>query len=251
MAGRRRLISAHRALVLDTIHFARSVPTFPVEQTFLLASLAALRIASPVRISWTVLFLKAMARVAQGSPVLRRTFVPYPWPHVYEHLESVGAVAINRQCDGEDRLCWGRFAGPENVSLVELQESLDRFQREPVERIFRRQVRFSRFPTWIRRLAWQFGLYVDVAKRAKRFGSFSISSLAGQQTLNRFHPSIHTASLTYGPLDERGACLVTLICDHRVLDGAAAAAALHQLQHVLLHEIADELRAMSPARRAA
>ena len=117
--------------------------------------------------------------------------------------------------------------------------------------MFRRQLRFSRFPTWLRRLGWRIGLYADMGKRAKRFGSFSVSSLAGLGTLNRLHPSIHTTSLTYGPLDERGRSLVTLICDHRLIDGVAAAQALHALQEALGTTIANELRALAAHRQAA
>jgi hypothetical protein len=227
------------------------VPTFPVEQTFELAELARQRRVSSVRISWTVLFLKAFALAARTRLELRQAFIPWPWSHVCEYEQSVAAVAIQRQHAGEPHLCWGRFPAPETASLVELQQALDRYQHEPVEQIFRRQLRFSRFPTWLRRMAWRIGLYLDVAKRGKRFGTFSVSSLAGQGTLNRFHPSIHTASLTYGPLDKEGRCLVTLICDHRLLDGVAAAAALHGLRDALLGEIAEELRDLAMVRLAA
>ena len=51
--------------------------------------------------------------------------------------------------------------------------------------------------------------------------------------VNRFHPTICTTSLSYGPLEADGRCLVTLIADHRVLDGAAAARALQTLERVL------------------
>lgn len=251
MTARRKPLSNSRALVLDTLYFARFVPTFPVEQTFELAELARLRKNSPVRISWTVLFLKAFALAARTRPELRQAFVPWPWSHVCEYEQSVAVVAIQRQHADEPWLCWGRFSAPESTSLTDLQEMLDRYQQEPVEQVFRRQVRVSRFPGWLRRMAWRIGLYVDVAKRGKRFGTFSVSSLAGQGTLNRFHPSIHTASLTYGPLDKDGCCLVTLICDHRILDGIAAADALHGLRDALLGEIAEELRDSASKRLAA
>jgi hypothetical protein len=251
MTARRKPLSHSRALVLDTLYFAQFVPTFPVEQTFDLSDVARLRKTASVRISWTVLFLKAFALAAKTRPELRQAFVPWPWSHVCEYEQSVAAVAIQRQQAGEPRLCWGRLPAPESTPLLELQQMLDRYQQEPVEQIFRRQVRFSRFPGWLRRMAWRIGLYLDVAKRGKRFGTFSVSSLAGQGTLNRFHPSIHTASLTYGPLDDEGRCLVTLICDHRILDGVAAAEALHGLRDALLGEIAEELRDMATVRLAA
>jgi hypothetical protein len=249
-AGRKRF-SSNRTLVLDTLHFARGVPMFPVEMEFDLQELAALRRQAGTRISWSVLFLKAYGIVVAQRPVLRQVYVPWPLPHVYGQAETVAALAIHREHQGEDRLCWGRFPHPQSSSLVEMQAALDRYQGEPVGQVFRRQVRFSRFPGWLRRLAWRIGLIVDLAKRAKRFGTFSVSSIAGQGAVNRFHPTIHTTSLTYGPLDERGRCLVTLLCDHRILDGMAAVQALRHLELVLKDEITTELCGLSQSRMAA
>jgi hypothetical protein len=67
---------------------------------------------------------------------------------------------------------------------------------------------------------------------------------------NRGHQSIATTSLTYGPLDEQGKSLVTLLCDHRVVDGMAGAAAINDLERVLQGEIAGELRSLVSAKAA-
>src|SRR3954469_24199314 len=77
-------LTSHRALVLDLLHFARQVPYFPVERVFDLSEVAALRAATQPRIAWSVLFLKAFARVAVRHPDLRRFFVRWPWPHLVE-----------------------------------------------------------------------------------------------------------------------------------------------------------------------
>ena len=69
-------------------------------------------------------------------------------------------------------------------------------------------------------------------------------TLAGRQAFNRFHPTLCTTSLTYGPLEDDGRCLVTLIADHRVLDGAAVAQALERLEETLGTAVAAELRAL-------
>ena len=64
------------------------------------------------------------------------------------------------------------------------------------------------------------------------------------------HPSVLTSSLTYGPLDERGCSVVTLLCDHRVLDGVPAAAALADLEETLRGQVCGEL-ALLARRKAA
>lgn len=245
MSGSRWLsLGMNRALVLDMLHFARQVPVFPVEMSLHLANLSRLRATSCPRISWAVLFLKAMALVARERPELRRAYIRWPWPHLVEAPSSVAMVAIAREFRGEERLCWGRFLTPECESLADLQGRLDRYAKDPVEKAFAKQVLLSRMPGWLRRMLWAWSLNVAGSKRHRRVGTFSMSTLAGQGSLNRGHPSILTTSLTYGPLDEQGRMLVTLLCDHRVLDGVAAARALNLLRDVLCGEIADELRGM-------
>jgi hypothetical protein len=239
-----RSITCNRALVLDLLALSARHAYFPVEQTFELAELAALRAAAPRRISWTVLFMKAYAAVAAEIPQLRQAYCRWPWPRLCECGDNVAMVAINREHLGEERLCWGRFMSPESQTLAELQDALDAYQREPVDTIFRRQVRLSKCPTLLRRLALWLNLNFSRKRRSKRLGTFSMSTLAGQNSLNRFHPTLLTTSLSFGPLDERGRTLVTLICDHRVLDGALGARALGSLQDALRSVIADELRAM-------
>jgi hypothetical protein len=235
------LISCNRALVLDGLHFARQVPLFPVERTFDLSEVARLRSGQAGRISWSILFLKAYAIVARGYAPLRQAYLRWPWPRLVEAPHSVGMLALNREHRGEDRICWGRFDEPENQPLARLQRQLERYQSEPVNDAFQRQVRMSRMPGWLRRGLLWWNLNFAGSRRARRLGTFSLSTLAGQGVLNRSHPTFLTTSLTYGPLDERGQCVVTLLCDHRVIDGVLAARALGDLHAALCGPIAAEL----------
>ncbi len=248
--ARRLPLTADRALVCDVAHFARSVPLFPVERTFDLATVAARRDASQPRVAWSVLFLKAFALVAADHSALRRAYVPWPWPHFVEWPDSIGMVSVNRQSQGQDRLCWAGFSSPETRRLTELNGHLRWYQSKPLEQAFAKQVEFSRLPHSLRRLVWWWNLNVVGPKRAARIGTFSISSLAGQGVINRGHPTVLTSSLTYGPLDDDGRAVVTLLCDHRVLDGVAAAAALTDLEAVLQNEICRELAPLVMRRAA-
>jgi hypothetical protein len=229
------------------------MPTFAVDRQFSLGEVAELRGQATPRICWTALFLKAYALVAADCRSLRRAYLRWPWPHLVECPHSVATVAINRRDEerDEDRLCWGRFLEPERQTLVSLQQTLERYQREPIDEVFRRQVQHSKLPRLVRRLIWWVNLNLVVKKRAKRLGTFSMSTLAGLGAWNRSHPSILTTSLSYGPIDDRGRMLVTLICDHRVLDGALAACGLADLEAALCGPVAKELAALSANRVAA
>ncbi len=236
-------LSKHRAVLCDVLYLSHRIPRFAVDRFVQLCELEILRQASQVRISWSTLFLKAYAIVSANTPELRRAFVTWPSPRLVEMDDTVGVIAINRrhEATGEDCVCWGRFYGPQRLSLVELQGALEFYQRQPIEQSFKRQMASSHLPGPLRRWLWWFNLNVSLRKRARRVGTFSMSTLAGQQAWNRSHPSLLTTSLTYGPLDQRGRSLVTLLCDHRVLDGVAAANAIGQLEAALQGPIAREL----------
>jgi len=242
--------TSHRALVLDVLHFSRSVPYFPVERVFDLSQVAARRAAATPRIAWSIVFLKAFARVVADRAALRRSFARWPWPHLVESNDVVGLLAVSRELADQDRLCWAHFRDAARRPLAELHEQLRSYQTRPVEQAFKKQVALSRLPTPLRRLLLWWNLNFSGPKRARRLGTFSLSTMAGQQALNRGHPSILTSSLTYGPLDERGRATVTLLCDHRVLDGLTAAAALADLEDVLRHEISGELAKLAAAKAA-
>ena len=245
LPARRLPVGRARALVWDIAELARQVPVFPVERLLRVSALEQVRQSASPRISWAVLFLKAYAAVALRHPPLRQAWVNWPWPHLVEWPCSVGMLAMHRQQADQPIVCWARFWRPEARSLAELQRHLHWYQSQPIETAFRRQIRFARFPKPLRRLIWWWNLHVAAAARARRLGTFSISSLAGQGAFNRGHPSLLTTSLTYGPLDEQGRMAVTLLCDHRVLDGMLAARALADLEEVLCGAILRELAGLA------
>jgi pyruvate/2-oxoglutarate dehydrogenase complex dihydrolipoamide acyltransferase (E2) component len=80
-------------------------------------------------------------------------------------------------------------------------------------------------------------------RKAKKVGTFSVSTLSGENARNFFHPLIVTTSMEYGRVDSgSGECRFTLLCDHRVIDGMLAARALKRLEEVMHRQIVLELR---------
>jgi hypothetical protein len=93
-------------------------------------------------------------------------------------------------------------------------------------------------------MIWWWNLNVGTKSRAKRLGTFFLSTLAGRGAEIQLPPSIHTGCLTYGPLDENGIARVTLAYDHRVMDGALVAEILLRLEETLSGVLTAELRAI-------
>ncbi|QDV70624.1 branched-chain alpha-keto acid dehydrogenase subunit E2 [Rosistilla carotiformis] len=249
--GHWRKLSKNRRLVLDVCALSRRMPLFPAERTIDLTAVAEARGASSQRISWAAIFTKAFALTAAQQPQLRQTYYRLPWPHLYEHNHSVASIAMHRFDGDEDRLCWARIRRVEELSLADLQSRLDDFKSQPIDVAFKSQLRMSRLPMPIRRLMWGLALNLSGRSRAKSVGTFSMSSVAGLGAYNRFHPTMLTSSLSYGPIDDDGRCLVTLICDHRVIDGYRAAICLQQIESILQGPIVDELDQTLPSHTAA
>jgi hypothetical protein len=242
--GRKIPLSLPRRFIGDLMHFAQRVPSVPVQRRMNLAPVVAARQAAASRPSWCSIFTKAFSLVAARWPELRRAYLSFPAPHLYEHPVSVASIAIERKFQDEDAVFFGYIATPEQRSLMELDVQLQHLKEQPIDKIgsFRRVVRISSLPRPVRRLIWWAGLNTWGRKRAHYFGTFGVSVYAslGAASLHPLSPG--TSTLNYGVIDAQGQVDVRLIYDHRVLDGATVARALADLEQTLCGEIVNELR---------
>ena len=245
--------SRHRRTILDLLHFSRKVPLQPLTRVCRLGAVAELRACSSPRISWTALLMKAHALVGREVPQLRQAYLPWPWPTLYQHPVSVCTLTVSRTVDGEHCLFFPQFFAPETMPLEKIQGPIEEYASRPVEDVgyYRRQLRFSRLPTPLRRFAWWVTLNLSGYKRAKRFGTFGLTSVAGQGAITPTAYSALTTALTNGPLDEAGRCPVTLVYDHRVMDGQLVSHCLAAIEHTLQGTLAADLEALADRRGAA
>ncbi len=242
--GRSIPLSGPRRFIMDLVHFAGKVPSVPVSRVINVADLAPLRRLHPARPSWAVLFMKAYALVCEQQPRLRRAILTFPTDRLYEHPQSICSLALEREYEGEEGIFVGLFRAPERQSLKELQEALNFYKTMPLKQVgfFRQELRISRAPAFVRRFLWWMTLNLSGLKRAKRFGTFGLSTY-GSLGAEQVHPmSPLTTTLTFGPIDDEGQVCVKLIYDHRVLDGAFIARRLLDLEAALHGPIAQELR---------
>jgi hypothetical protein len=241
--GRRIALSPPRRFIGDLMHFARKVPTVPVQRRMNVAPLMAARNLCSCRPSWCALFTQAYARVAAKWPELRRAYLTFPWDHLYEHPCSIASIAIERRIGDEDAVLFVQIRGPEHHTADQIDEYLKDCKARPVESVgmFRRTLRVSRLPTFLRRFLWWFGLNVSGYKRARNWGTFGVSvySGLGAESLHPLSPL--TTALNYGVIADDGTVDVRIIYDHRVMDGALVARALADLEEMLNGPIAEAL----------
>ncbi len=244
LKGRNLPLTGPRRFVIDLVHFARQIPSTPVSRPMDVSALSVPRDMHPARPSWAVLFMKAYALVGADHPPLRRALLEFPWPRLYEHPWMNCALAIERSFQEEQGVFVAHFRAPERQTLGQLQEALAVYKSQPVEDVgvYRRAMCVSRGPALVRRLLWWSTLHISGYKRAKRFGTFGLTSYGalGAESLHPISPL--TTTMTYGPISPAGEVIVKLIYDHRVLDGAFIARRLRDIEDALHGPILDELR---------
>jgi hypothetical protein len=252
MRGRRIALSRARRLVIDFLHFARGVPTVPVQRRVKLQPVIDARAALADRPAWTAIMVKAFALVSGEVPELRRAYCKFPRPHLYEVPTPVASIVIERDYEGEKAILIGRIKDPGALSLTELTQRLRAFNETPVDEVkdFARALRLVSYPRPIRRVLWWLGLNWG-RQRGRHFGTFGVSvySALGAESLHPLSPL--TTILNYGVFSPDGEVDLRVIYDHRVMDGATVARALGRMDEVLNGAIVEELRTMAKASRAA
>jgi hypothetical protein len=252
LIGRTLPLSPPRRFICDLLRHARRVPTVPVERRMNIAAAAAARAAALRRPSWCTVFTKAYALVAAARPELRRSYIPFPWPRLYEHPHSVASIAIERAWGDDNGVLFAHLRAPEKQELLRLDRALRRYREVPPERIglFRRIAKITSLPWPLRPLAWWLLLDTSGYRRARHLGTFAVSVYSGLgcESLRPLSPL--TTTLNYGVINRRGDVTVRLIYDHRVLDGATVGRALGELEAVLNGPITAELHELEPVGRA-
>jgi hypothetical protein len=229
---------------------SRNVDIAAIKRRIDVSRCAAARAALAARPRWSAIIAKAYGLVAQARPELRRTYMPWPVPHLYEHPFSVASMVVHRELDdGEPAVLFSQIGQPEAMALAALDAEVRRLKTAPVEAIggFRRLLRSARFPRPLRRAVALMTLNLSGDARARYFGTFSVNSLLDPESeiMVAFMPI--ATSLYYSAVDAQGRMTVQTFFDHRALDGMPIAAALDHLATVLNGPIADELAAMATA----
>jgi hypothetical protein len=245
--GRTIRITPFRRLVIDLMTFSQKVPTVTIDRRMNLGALVAARQVCSPRPTWTALFTKAYSLVAAREPLLRRCYMSLPFPRFYEHPKNIVTLNIGRCVAGEDIVLQAHVRSPDRRSLVAIDAIIRYFMETPVHEIpsYRRVNRVSYLPGPLRRLLMWATLNLFGRRRCHNFGTFGITSVAGQGAGILNLVPLLTSTLHYGLLDDKGCLDVRLAFDHRVLDGAQAAETLLHLEVTLLGTILDEVRTLA------
>lgn len=232
--GRTLPLSLSRRFVGDLVSCAASVPLLTVRRQMRLADVAARR-QGDGRPGWCALFTRAFAAVAARRAALRRAYIPWPWPHLYEHPVNIASVAVTRPVGGEQGLFFYHLPAPERQTVPDLDRRLRQARERPLEEVdlFRRTLELSRLPQPLRRWAWWWGTQCSGARRVRHLGTFAVCPFSRYAAASPHLLTPFTATLHYGAVAGDGAVDVRLTFDQRVLDPGPAARALEETEHEL------------------
>ena len=244
-AGRRIRLSVARRMVADYMWASSGIARVGVTRPVELGDVIAARRGMQNPPSWTAIFAKAFAMVAAEVPELRRVYMKWPWPHLYEYAESTVSIMQERRIMGDTGLLPMRFRRPDTLPIGAFDDMIRGAAETPIEasKFYRNLVAVTRWPVFIRRPIWALCLSIPRLRR-HTLGTYAVSSVARWQAeLGRTRSPI-PCLLSYGPADAAGQVPVLLNFDHRIFDGALAARVLTRLDEVLNSSILDELRAL-------
>ncbi len=237
-------LSLPRRFITDLVERARQVPLTTIVRHMALAPVVSARRAAVARPGWCALFVKAYALAARRLPELRRCYVPWPYPHLYEHPLNVASVAVERRVLDEDAVFFVHVRAPEEQTLWQLEHYLRKCKERPLEEsaLFRRILKTSRWPWWARWGIWYYIQTFCGYDRARHLGTFGVSVVSGFGAVSPVLLTPITSALNYGVIDAEGHVDVHLTFDHRVLTPGNAARALAEVEKLLCEEVCQELR---------
>jgi hypothetical protein len=236
-------LSLPRLWMRDLVHFGSKAKVVGGATSLRVADVAMARRNQQPLISWNAILTKAIALTAQKWPQLKRAYIPFPWPHLYEHPNCVVSLVLEREWQGEHSVFFDQIHAPEHKSLREIDYELAGMKRSKVEAVgaFRRLIRITRYPQPLRRMIWRIALYGSGRLKSRYFGTFSLNSLASRRLRTTQSTTLVSISFEYSPIESEGQMPVQIFIDHRVIDGVAVHRLCTDLQSVLDHDIVAEL----------
>src|SRR5262245_38424485 len=232
--GRAIPLSVPRRIMTDLMHFASRVPSVPAERRMNISAVVAARQRCTPRPSWSAIFTKAYALVAQEVPELRRIFFGLPWQRCVEFAHSTASVAVEIRYDGEPAVFPCVIDDPASLPLASISNTIREVAQAPADNIamFNVYAAAAKLPAPMR---WTIAtiMFNMPVHRATRFGTFALSAIGSHGT-ELLHPlSAWSTLLSYGALAADGTIAVRVVFDHRVMDGFVVARVLTRLEETL------------------
>jgi hypothetical protein len=238
-------LSLPRLWMRDVVHFGHKFAVGGSTSIRVSAVMEARRRHQPL-IGWSAILIKATALTSRKWPELRRAYVAFPWPHLYEHPHCVANVVVEREWNGERAVFFDQIPDPESQSLRAIDRVVESLKDLPIESVggFRRLLRITRYPWPLRRLMWLIAFHGSGRLKSKYFGTFSINSIPSRYARITHSATPVTMSFFYGPIGPDDRMPIQVFIDHRVMDGQSLHRLGFDMETILNRDIVDELNSL-------
>ena len=253
-AGRKLKLSMPRQMVADFLHFSQKVPTVTIGRRMRIEEVMTAQAQRP---SSAQLEHSACQGMGDGralaNPSCVGTIYPFPGrtfmstPPMWRPSPSPAPGTTNpayswpRFRSLKRNRCWNSIRPCVNIASSPSKASPPSIGRYASRRL----------PRLVRRPLQWLGFNASGALRAFHVGTFGVTTLNMEETDSLRPLSLWTTMLHFGVPQSNGEFYIRLTFDHRVLDGAITAWALHELERTLKTEITAELLALRGERPGA
>ena len=230
--GRYLPLSLPRRMVSDMLFAGQQLTLIPGERTMQLAEVVTARQAAWPKPSWLSLFIKAYANVAVRRPELRRVFLTWPWPRLFEYDETVVAISVEREWQGERVL----LPCPHSVARTKIIAGNRRRPADLQRAACRIHLRFPRCPAPRQPSDVPAPLVLAAIdeQSATAAGQFlgtlggSVTAGMGEIALSLITP--WTLTFFYDAVEDDGSQVVRVMFDHRVCNGRVICSTLKEVE---------------------
>lgn len=237
-----------RRHIYHFVNFARLAPTVYIDTEVEMTRVIHRRRqyqAAGLRISYISFLIKTIAEVVARHPEANAVVRPGFIPKIAYYEQITAKFTIDKQMNGERIVLSGLIPQADKQSIEQIQQIIEYYRQHEIDELseLANIRKLQKLPTWIGHLGYRLAMR-KLANRPATQGTFTISSL-GHRPIQSFHP-LTSSTLCFGVgaiehkpavfqerLEIRPFMKLSLVFDHRALDGALAADILGEIKQEL------------------
>lgn len=197
-----------------------------------------------VKITFTVILLKAIAVAQQNYPATRSDLLPFGRMVTYEDI--VAGFTIERNQDGDDTVFFGEIEQPAEKALVDIANDLTRYAQADTADLapLELQNKYSRLPYFIRKAILSIGSVFPTIRVKCQKATFGLTTLGKYGVKAVLSPCICTSTFGVGVIEDRAVVVngelavrpmmtVTLNYNAKVVDQSQASKFLMEVTELM------------------
>ncbi len=200
--------------------------------------------AEDIQITETAILLKAIAIAQRDHPFSRSILLPFGRIATLENI--AGGFTVERLVEGKPAVFFGTIDSPDTKSLEQIAFELKQFTSGKIDEHpqLSRQMKFSAMPWLLRKVVFFLSMFSAEIRLHAMKASFGLSSLGKYGVKAITGPCVCTSTFAVGTIEERPVVkkqtvvirkmmTLSLLFDHRCMDGAVAARFLADVKGLL------------------